>query len=498
MARGDRADHRHHAGADGRVRADGLPGRDHRPALPAVRADHRRHGDHQRHQRVDAQAGAVGLLPPPAPGQEERLLPRRSTGSTTGSPGSTWRSSGAGPRPAAGDGRSSPASWPGRCTSTCSCRPGSCRPRTRGTRSRCVQLPDGASLQRTAEVVDEANDILMHTPGVANVFAIGGFSLLDSTATSNAATFFVVFEPYEERRSEEKSMEAILGHIRGQYASRIKEAVVADLPAAVDPRPGQHRRLPAPGRGQGAPASRNWPDGPADPGRRRRPDGAAGRSTSTFRAGVPQLYADVDRVKAKTLGLRPQRRLRHDAGVPRLGLRQRLQQVRPDLSGARPGRRAVPQRARRTSDGWRSATSRGEMVPLGAIVDVEKIVGPQIISRYNLYPTAAVTGEAAPGYSSGDAPGADGADARSATCPPGMGYEWTGHVVPGEAGQRPGDLGLRPGRAVRLPRAGGAVRELAAAGGGDPRRAAGPARGRRRPWPAAGWTTTSTRRSASC
>ena len=59
MSRGDRAGHRHHAGADGRVPADRVPRRDHRPALPPVRPDDRRHGGHQRHQRGDAQAGAV-------------------------------------------------------------------------------------------------------------------------------------------------------------------------------------------------------------------------------------------------------------------------------------------------------------------------------------------------------------------------------------------------------------------------------------------------------
>ncbi len=72
---GDRADHRHHAGPDGRLPADRVPGRDHRPALPPVRPDDRRDGGHQRHQRRDAQAGAVRRLPPADARPAERLLP---------------------------------------------------------------------------------------------------------------------------------------------------------------------------------------------------------------------------------------------------------------------------------------------------------------------------------------------------------------------------------------------------------------------------------------
>ena len=70
------ADHRHHAGADGRVSSDGVSGRHHRAAVPAVRADDRRDGADQRHQRRDAQAGAVRHLPAEAAGAEELVLPR--------------------------------------------------------------------------------------------------------------------------------------------------------------------------------------------------------------------------------------------------------------------------------------------------------------------------------------------------------------------------------------------------------------------------------------
>ena len=82
--RGDRAGHRHHARADGRVPADRVPRRDHRPALPPVRPDDRRHGRHQRHQRRDAQAGPVRHLPPADARRGRTPSTAASTPSTTG------------------------------------------------------------------------------------------------------------------------------------------------------------------------------------------------------------------------------------------------------------------------------------------------------------------------------------------------------------------------------------------------------------------------------
>ena len=91
--RSDRPGHRHHAGADGRVPADGLPGRHHRAALPAVRPDDRRHGRHQRHQRRDAQAGPVRRLPAADQADARTSSTAASTASTTAASESTPRSS---------------------------------------------------------------------------------------------------------------------------------------------------------------------------------------------------------------------------------------------------------------------------------------------------------------------------------------------------------------------------------------------------------------------
>ena len=90
---------------------------------------------------------------------------------------------------------------------------------------------------------------------------------------------------------------------------------------------------------------------------------------STFRAAVPMIYADVDRVKAKSIGRLARLGLHHPANRPGLGLRQRLQQVRQELPGPRPGRPAVPGRARGHPPARGPQPRKEAMVPLGTLVD---------------------------------------------------------------------------------------------------------------------------------
>ena len=124
---------------------------------------------------------------------------------------------------------------------------------------------------------------------------------------------------------------------------------------------------------------------------------------SSFRATQPQLYVDVDRAKAKALGVLARRRLPDAPGLPRLGLRQRLHPLRPQLAGERAGRRAPTASTPRTSASSRSATATGEMVPLATLVTVRDTTGPAIVNRYNMFPSAEINGGTAPGVSSGQA-----------------------------------------------------------------------------------------------
>ena len=267
------------------------------------------------------------------------------------------------------------------------------------------------------------------TPGVDDWFMIGG--LLDARRhdrLERGARVYVVFTPWEERHRPEPQPGRDPRRPARRSSQQIQEAIVFAFPPPaihglgvaggfqmqVEDRGGVGLDDAAAGR------RRRWSQ------RRQRADRASTALNSTFRAGVPQLYADVDRVKAKSAGRAARRRLRHAAGVPRLGLRQRLQQVRPDLPGARPGRPAVP---RSSPDDIRRLEVRnrqGKMVPLGTLVDVQRRARPADHHRYNLYPSASITGEAAPGLQLRPGADADGADGRRASCPPSMGYEWTG------------------------------------------------------------------------
>ena len=217
---------------------------------------------------------------------------------------------------------------------------------------------------------------------------------------------------------------------------------------------------------------------------------------TTFRAGVPMIYADVDRVKAKSLGVpldtssARSRRRSGSAYVNDFNKFGRTYQVRVQAD----------QRFRLEPEDIKQLEVRDRQGQDGsaghAACKIEKRLGPQIIPRYNLYPVGRDHRRGRAGLQLGTGLESDGADGRR-KLPRVDGLRMDRHVVPGEAGRLAGDLRLRPGRADGLPGAGRPVRELDHAGGRDPRRAAGAAGHGRRRRPARAWTTTSTRRSAS-
>ncbi|HVN38409.1 MAG TPA: multidrug efflux RND transporter permease subunit [Myxococcota bacterium] len=286
-----------------------------------------------------------------------------------------------------------------------------------------VQLPDAASQSRTRAVVDRMNEIFRGEPAVAAVSTIGGFSVLDGSAASNAATFFVTLQPWSERRRPDLQQPAVLARLRHEFAA------VQDAQAVVFPPPAI-RGLGVTGgfqvqiedRGDAGRAALQQVvremirDGSSQ-------SGLASLNT-TFREGVPQLYADVDRTKVKTLGIpldsvfATLQAYLGSAYVNDFNRFGRTYQVRVQADSAFRATAADIERLV-------VRNPEGKMVPLAAMVNVREVLGPQIVSRYNLYPTAAITGEAAAGRSSGQALSIieQMADAK---LPPSMSYEWTG------------------------------------------------------------------------
>jgi len=286
-----------------------------------------------------------------------------------------------------------------------------------------MQLPDAASLQRTHEVVTEVDKILAETPGVATWFSIGGLSIMDNSSASNGATFFVRFKDWDERKSAEESMQGILDHVRGKFAE-IQSAFI--IPFV---------RPPISGLGQRAGFQMQVEDkasvGPEALQKvvMQMVESANGQTSldgvnTQYRGGVPQLFIDVDRVKVKALDVPLNavfNTLQANLGsayVNDFVYLNRIFQVRVQAD-------QKFRLTRKDIERLEVRNNKREMIPLGSLVTVRESHGPQVISRYNLYPTAAITGGPAPGVSTGEALRLMEQLARE-QLPQSMGYEWTG------------------------------------------------------------------------
>jgi hydrophobe/amphiphile efflux-1 (HAE1) family protein len=304
-----------------------------------------------------------------------------------------------------------------------------------------VQLPDAASLERTDAVVRQVEQILLKTPGVENVVAIGGRSFITGINGPNVASLFPRLAPWHDRKKPELQAGAILGRLRAQLGG-IQDASIVVFP------PPPIRGISAGGGFQfelQSVAGGSLAD--LDATARRIMDGSRQRSElastfTAFRPGVPQLDAQVDRAKAKALG------------VPLSDVFSSLQIFLGSLYvndfnafgrvyrvqlQAEPGFRALPSDVSRIY--VRSLPTNGQparMVPLSTLVTVKPITGPDSISHYNLYRSAEIAGDTAPGFSSGQAISAMQELARDAL-PSGMSYEWSGLALQEiEAGSRAG------------------------------------------------------------
>jgi HAE1 family hydrophobic/amphiphilic exporter-1 len=285
-----------------------------------------------------------------------------------------------------------------------------------------IQLPDAASQVRTREVVAAVESILKETAGTGDWVMIGGTSVLDQANASNAALIYIRWTPYEERTRPELSQEAILGKLRGRFQG-IKDAIVFIFPPpaiqGLGVSGGFQFQLEDRG-GVGLTQLQQLTDEMIEAGNAQTSLRAL---NSTFRAGVPQLYADVDRIKAKSLDVPLSvvfgtlQAALGSAYVNDFNLFGRTYQVRVQAD----------QKFRLRPDDVKRLEVRdlqGSMVPLGTLVNVSETLGPQIITRYNLYPSAAITGEAARGYSSGQALRIM-EQMASEKLPTAVGYDWT-------------------------------------------------------------------------
>lgn len=286
-----------------------------------------------------------------------------------------------------------------------------------------IQLPDAASQERTREAVQKIDAVLQRTPGVAEWVTLGSFSVLDGTVSSNASAFYIILDPFEKRAGPSLSQDAIIGQLRREFAQVQEGIAFVFVPPAIfglGTAGGFQLELQDRG-GLGLTTLQETTMEMARDGNAQA--GLVGLNT-TFRATVPQLFVDVDRTQAKT------------AGVPLGNVFSTMQAYLGSLyvnDFNRFGRtyqvkvqadhefRIKPDDLKRLY----ARNVKGRMVPLGALIDVRESLGPQMVRRYNLYPSAAINGQAATGFSSGDALGLM-EEMAGEKLPQAMGFEWTG------------------------------------------------------------------------
>ena len=288
-----------------------------------------------------------------------------------------------------------------------------------------VMLPDGSSLERTKEVTARVEKILADTPGVAHWINIGGISLLDNSATlSNGAVLYTIYDSFKKRGKAGLSQEKILADLRKKLAGVQDAIVFAVVPPAIQGlgvSGGFQMMLQLKGGGFDFAKLGQMTDEMARDGNTQ--SGLRGLTTS-FRPGFPQLAADVDRVKAENLGVSVGdvfSTLQAYLGSYYVNQFNKFGRTYQVYVQAENQYRLEPDDIRRLY----VRNTKGGMVPLGTLTDVELKTGPAVITLYNLYPAAPLNGQPAPGYSSGQALKLM-EDMAGQKLPPDMGYEWTG------------------------------------------------------------------------
>jgi hydrophobe/amphiphile efflux-1 (HAE1) family protein len=286
-----------------------------------------------------------------------------------------------------------------------------------------LQLPDGASVARTSRVIGQVEKQVLKMPGVADTFAIVGFSILDSSQEPNSGFMFVRLKPFADRGTAATSVDALIRRVFGLGGALRSATVLAiNLPPIIGlaTTGGFEYQLDAL-EGQD-PATLNSTMGGLMAAARQTPQ--IGQIFSTFTASNPSLYLDIDREKAQALGLNMSdvfTALQATLGgiyINDFNLYGRVWQV--NIEGEAYDRSDIPSL-------WQIyiRNKTGQMVPLRSIADLRIVLGPQVITRYNNYRSVTINGAPAPGVSSGQAIGAMAA-LSARTLPAGYGYEWTG------------------------------------------------------------------------
>jgi len=285
-----------------------------------------------------------------------------------------------------------------------------------------VELPEGASVQRTDEVLKRVERIALNTPGVRSAVSLAGYNILNNLNVPNAAVMFVGLEDWEERTSPEVHASAIVREWNKKFYAIPGARIFAFGPP---PLPGYGSvsgfTLQLQDRSGGSTEQLAGYVKQLTTAASKRPE--IGRISTAFSPSTPQVKVELDREKARTLGVT---------------VDSVFATLQTYLSGlyvndfVRFGRvfkvflQAEPEFTNKPKDidEFYVRNSSGGMVPLNTLVKVSMMSGPNFVTRFNLYNAAEMIGAPAPGYSSGQAIKA--IEEVMKTMPPEVGYEWSG------------------------------------------------------------------------
>lgn len=300
-----------------------------------------------------------------------------------------------------------------------------------------IQLPDAASLERTQEVVNTLETALSEMEGIKDYISVTGYSLLDSAGMSNGAALWVIFEDFAERIPSGHDLKNMLTQM-AISGSSIQEARIMQFPPPPISGIGNAGGFQLQVEDVAGIGLSSLQEITLDLSSEAIKEPIIASAFSTFRANVPQLFADIDRTKAKTMNIDlseifgSMQAFLGAAYVNDFNKFNRTFQVNIQAkSDARSEVEDISQLQVRSRD--------GKMVPLGTLLSVEEIFGPAIISRYNMYPTATLTGSPAAGFSSGEAMQAM-KQVADAVLPSAINSEWTGMSYQEQHAGNPGPI----------------------------------------------------------
>jgi hydrophobe/amphiphile efflux-1 (HAE1) family protein len=286
-------------------------------------------------------------------------------------------------------------------------------------------MPDAASLERTSAVSDQAVKMLLESPAMNAITQIDGYSIIDSQQKTNTALLFSALKPYDERKGENETAFAVVAQYRKKLAG-IKESIVFPMNPPSIPGLGTTGGFEFYIQSMGSGSPQDLEKVTKEFVAKARENKELAGVSTTYSASQQQLYFDLDRARAEILGVPVSdvyQTLQAYFGSSYVSQFVEFGRIWQVIIQALPEYRNEPA----DFDQIYVRSKNGSMIPLSALATVRYVAGPALLSRFNNFPAAKLTGSQAPGYSSGQAITAMESIAAEAL-PTGYGFAWSGQA----------------------------------------------------------------------